>query len=77
MKYVAMLLGHCWKQFNKEYLLSRREFHSLAIKGCSFDVISKRPVVSVQEDNQPRGCWKRGKIEEVYTGNNGKVRRCR
>ena len=69
-----MLPGHFWKRFNKEYLLSLREFHNLAIKGCSFDVISKGTVVSVQEDNQPRGSWKLGKIEEVYTGNDGKVR---
>ena len=74
MRYVSVLPGHFWKRFNKEYLLSLREFHNLAIKGCSFDVISKGTVVSVQEDNQPRGSWKLGKIEEVYTGNDGKVR---
>ena len=55
MRYVAMLLEHFWKRFNKEFLLSFREFHNLAIKRCSFDVISKGTVVSVQEDNQPRG----------------------
>ena len=75
MRYVAVLLGHFWKRFNKEYLLSLREFHNLAIKGCSFDVISKGSVVSVKEDNQPRGSWKLGKIEEVHTGNNGKGKR--
>ena len=58
-------------------MLSRREFHNLAIKRCSFDVISKGTVVSVQEDNQPRGSWKLGKIEEVHTGNDGKVRGCK
>ena len=77
MRYVAVLLGHFWKRFNKEYLLSLREFHNLAIKECSFDVISKGTVVSVQEDNQPRGSWKLGKIEEVHTGNDGKVRGCK
>ena len=71
-----MLLGHFWKRFNKEYLLSLREFHNLAIKGCSSDVISKGTVVSVQEDNQPRGSWKLGKTEEVHTGNDGKLRGC-
>ena len=57
-------------------MLSLREFHNLAIKGCSLDV-SKGTVVSAQEDNQPRGSWKLGKIEEVYTGNDGKVRGCK
>ena len=58
-------------------MLSLPEFHNLAIKGCSFDVISKGTVVSVQEDNQPRGSWKLGNIEEVHTGNEGKVRGCK
>ena len=72
-----MLLEHFWKRFNKEYLLSIRESHNLAIKGCSSDVISKGTVVSVQEDNQPRSSWKLGKIEEVYTRNDAKVRGCK
>ena len=77
MRYVAVLIRHFWKRFNKECLLSLREFHNLTIKGCSFDVISKGTVVSVQEDNQPRGSWKLGKIEEVHTGNDGKERGCK
>ena len=77
MRYIAVLLGHFWKRFNREYLLSLHEFHNLAIKGCSFDVISKGSVVSVEEDNQLRGGWKLGKIEEVHTRNDGKVRGCK
>ena len=72
-----MLLRHFWKRFNKEYLLSLHKFHNLAIKGCSFDVISEGTVVSVQEDNQLRGSWKLGKTEEVHTGSDGKVRGCK
>ena len=72
MRYVAVLLRHFRKRFNKEYLLPLREFHNLAMKECSFDVISKGTVVSVQENNQPRGSWKLGIIEEVHTGNDGK-----
>ena len=58
-------------------MLSLHEFHSLAIKGCSFDIICKGTVVSVQEENLWRGSWKLGKIEEVHAGNDGKVRGCK
>ena len=65
MRYVAVLIGHFWKRFNKYHLLFLLEFHNLTIKGCSFDLISKGTVLSVQEDTQPRGSWKLG--EGLFT----------
>ena len=58
-------------------MLSHREFHKLAIKGCLLGVISEETVVLVEENNQPRGSWNLGKTEEIHTGNDGKVRGCK
>ena len=61
-RYLAKLLGHFWKRWQKEYLLNLRESHNLAVKKNKLPRICVGDVVSVEDEDRklPRSQWRLG-----------------
>ena len=68
------LLKHFWSRWKSEYLLELRNAHRTANQHRKGTNISVGDVVVVHEEGVQRGLWKLALVEEVITGNNGKVR---
>ena len=70
--YLSRKLQHFWQRWRREYLVDLRESHKL--KNNKQADIAKGDVVLIQEDNQKRGQWKTGVVEELIAGKDGQVR---
>ena len=75
MKHLGKVINDFWKRWRSEYLLELREAHrySQVPKG-SVDPITVGDIVIIHDENQPRGLWRLGKIEELIQGTDGEVR---
>ena len=74
MNHLAKTLGRFWKRWKREYLLKLREFHRTQGKGGISYTLEKGEVVTVYDEGHPRGLWRLGRIEELITSSDGKVR---
>ena len=75
-KYLQTILDHYWKRFSTEYLQELRQHHLEANKG-NYDQLCKMllgDVVLIKDDVFKRNLWKKGKVEKLIYGNDGKVR---
>ena len=70
--YLTRKLSHFWSRWQKEYITDLREFHKL--KANHDSQIQVGQLVLLQEDNLKRCQWKTAIIEELVTGQYGKVR---
>ena len=74
-QHLQKVLNHFWKRFSSEYLLELHEHH-LANKG-KYDELSKLllgDIVLIKDDKLKRNSWRRGKVESLIEGRDGKVR---
>ena len=72
MKHFSSVLNHFWKRWRSEYLSELRENHRYVAKKKSHTPdVRKGDVVIVHDDALPRGLWKLGRIQEVFTGRDG------
>ena len=63
-----------WKRWTKEYLLELRTYHQVR-QPCGRETRCRvGDVVLLQEEVRPRHMWKRGRVEELRPGRDGKVR---
>ena len=61
-----------------EYLLGLRDNHRFSTaSGGTRSLMNIGDVVLIQDENQPRTLWKLGRIEELLTGSDGRVRGAR
>ena len=75
-KYLQSVIDHYWNRFSKEYLLELHEHHLYNHKG-NYDEMCKLlvgDVVLIRDDSFKRMEWKRGKVEELISGDDKKVR---
>ena len=72
MKHLANVLNHFWKRWRSEYLSELRESHCyIAKKAARSSNVKEGDIVIVHDDSLPRGLWKLGRIQEVFTGCDG------
>ena len=67
-------MNHFRKRWRNEYLLELRHSHRKTTQHSSNRVVSIGDVVSVHDEDQPRGKWCIGKVEALVTGSDGHVR---
>jgi hypothetical protein len=63
-----------WKRWTKEYLLELRSYHHVVQPGGRKVPFRVGDVVLLQEELRPRHMWKKGRIEELRPGQDGKTR---
>lgn len=68
------LLQQATKQWRREYLTSLREQSSVGNKGNGAREISIGDIVLLKNDSTTRCYWKLAKVEELISGNDGKIR---
>ena len=75
MKHLSKTVDDFWKRWRAEYLPELREAHRhfRTPKGVA-SPIAVGDIVIVHDENQPRGLWKLGKVEELMPGADGNVR---
>ena len=72
--YVNRLLQHFHNRWRKEYLTElRMKHHHQSSYKCREDV-EKGDIVIVENEKMPRHLWKLGRIEELITSKDGKIR---
>ncbi|XP_065053577.1 uncharacterized protein LOC135682559 isoform X2 [Rhopilema esculentum] len=70
--YLKKKLTHFWNRWRKEYLVNLRESHKMNTGAPNAIKIGE--VVLVHEDGAKRLSWKKGIIEDLIVGKDGKVR---
>ena len=75
-RYLNLLLDHFWRRWKSEYLLELRDYHRYhqQHKITNTDIIQVGDVVLVHSSDRPRGFWRLGKVEELISGADGRVR---
>ena len=73
-RYLNAALDHFWRRWSKEYLIGLREMHSHYKKSSRTPRVAVGDVVIIHSDDQPRGMWRLGKVEELLTGPDGEHR---
>jgi hypothetical protein len=63
-----------WKRWTKEYLLELRSYHQVRQPCGRKERFRFGDVVFLQEEVRPRHMWKRGRIEDLWPGWDGKTR---
>ena len=73
-RYHSTTIYHLRQRWKKKYLVEPREMHS-HYKGSSWKPrVVVGDVVVIHNDDQPRGMWKLGKVEELMTSPDGEQR---
>ncbi len=73
-RYLNATIDHFWRRWRKEYLVGLREMHSHYKNPPHTPRVAVGDVVIIHSDDQPRGMWKLGKVEELLTGPDGEHR---
>jgi len=74
MQRLNNVIIHFWKRWRSEYLLELRNSHRNATQRTTDRVVSIGDVGIVHDEDQPRGKWRIGKVENLITGSDGCVR---
>ena len=72
--HLARTLDHFWRRWKREYLLELREFHRTGQRGGGSCELRPGEVVTVYDENHPRGMWRLGRVESLLPGTDGRVR---
>ena len=75
-KYLQTVINHYWKRFSNEYLLELHQHHIHASKR-NYDNYCKLllgDVVLIKDDALKRNVWKKGRVEKLIIGKDGKAR---
>ena len=73
-RHLSHVLDRFWKRWKNEYLLELRSAHRHDRGKEDASPVSVGDLVVIHDDNQPRGFWKLGKVEQVMTGRDGLAR---
>ena len=63
-----------WKRWKREYLLELREFHRTQPNKGIDRSPEKGEIVSIYDEDHPRGVWRIGRVDELIEGADGIVR---
>ena len=67
-RHLSNVMNHFWKRWRKEYVLELRNLHRNVTQHSSNRVVSIGDVVIVHDEDQPRGKWRIGRVEDLVTG---------
>ena len=67
-------LAEFWDRWHNEYLLQLRERYPQADTGGVPRAPFPGEVILIHEENQPRTLWRLGRVNDVITGSDGKIR---
>ena len=73
-KHILLVLDHFWKRWRKEYVAELRNQHRVRVQRDNHTSIAVGDIVVVHEDNQPRGQWRLGRIDNLIPSADDKVR---
>ena len=74
VRYLNSTILRFWERWRKEYLVGLREVHRGHRGNSSAPRVSVGDVVIIHSDDQPRGLWKLGRVEELLVGTDGEAR---
>ena len=74
MQPLSNVLNHFWNRWRNEYLIELRNTHRYLNQNDTIRTVSVGDVVVLQEEDQPRGKWRIGKILDVIVGSDGCTR---
>ena len=74
MRHLSNVMNHFWKRWREEYLLELRNSHRYTTQNNTNKAVSTGDVVVVHDEDQPRGKWWIGKVEDPLVGADGHVR---
>jgi len=63
-----------WKRWTKEYLMELRSYHNVRRTKGKLTNFRVRDLALLQEEVRPRLVWKKGPIEELRPGRDGRIR---
>lgn len=72
--HLAKTLERFWKRWKLEYLLELREFHRTSQQGEIASTLQPGEVVTIYDESHPRGMWRLGRIEELLSSVDGRIR---
>ena len=72
--HLAKTLENFWKRCKLEYLQELREFDRTGRQGESSSSLQPGEIVTVYDEDHPRGLWRLGRIEEVIPSADGNIR---
>ena len=72
-RYLNIVINHFWQRWRSEYLTTLREQY-YRVKKSSPTIPHENDVVLVYDEKQPRQNWKIGRITELITSSDNKVR---
>ena len=76
-KYLQTVISHYWKRFSNEYLVQLHEHHFYTRGKSKYDELTKlllNDVVLIRDDSLKINVWKKGKVEKLIHGVDGKIR---
>jgi hypothetical protein len=73
-RYLNFTIAKFWERWRKEYLVELREAHRQRGRNSHAPRVSVGDVVIIHSDDQPRGMWNLGKVEELLIGSDGEAR---
>jgi hypothetical protein len=73
-RYLNATINRFWERWRREYLLELREAHRQHKGDARATRISVGDIVIVHNEDQPRGLWKLGLVEETVIGADGEPR---
>ena len=72
--HVCRVLKNFWRRWKREYLTELREFHRTKTQGGSKYTLQVGEIVTIYDENHPRGMWRLGRVEDLIKGVDGVVR---
>jgi len=73
-RHLNRTLNCFWKRWKHEYLVELHDYHCYHQGIPNTVSVSVGDVVVIHSDDQPRGFWKRGRVEETLNGPDGEPR---
>ena len=75
LKYLQIVVQNFWNKFYHEFTMSLRERHAYQSKKYGNKILQIGDVVIIKDDKiQPRGTWKKGRVENLIVGRDDVVR---
>ena len=68
MRHLSNVINHFWKRWREEYLLELRNSHRYTTQNNTNKAVSTGDVVVVHDEDQPRGKWQIGGVEDLLVG---------
>ena len=71
---ISNITSHFWERWCKEYLVNLRESQRISSVNNNLPAVCLKDIVLVEDEKLPRSMWRVGIVEELYKGEDDKVR---